>query len=327
MIGVVAVDYMREEGLDLIRRQRGMNLLRVVESGDRNEIREAISGAQAIMVNMTPLDADLLASAGELRAVSRHGVGYDNVDVEYLSERGIPLFLAVGASTGSVAEHALYMALELARRGRDYDRATREGDWSRRWSLASIDLAGRIALVVGFGRIGVVVSRLFKAIGMHVYVCDPALDRAKAEAEGCRAVDDFHDVLDRADIVSVHVPYSKATRGLIGASELSAMKTSAFVLNLARGGIVDEAALAAALRAGAIGGAGIDVFETEPPTASHQLLACPNVILSPHSAALSLEAAIRTSVLTAQNLVDFFAGSPVLGNVANAEILGLGARS
>lgn len=321
MVKIVAIDGMHEEGLNLIRQHAQLDLIKVADSGDREEIRKTIADAQGIMVNTTKLDAALLEHATSLMAVSRHGVGHDNVDVDHLTARKIPLFLAIDGSTTSVAEQALYMLLELAKRGREYDRATRTGNWSHRWSLTSIDLLHRSALIVGFGRIGRAVARLFNGIGMRVLVSDPILDKASAEALGCIPVDDFRVVLGEVDVVSVHVPLTASTSSLIGEDELSSMKRSAFVLNLARGGIVDEVALVEALKNGTIAGAGLDVFDSEPPPSSSPLFDCPNLILSPHSAGLSMEAAITTAKLTARNLVDFFAGNLVASHVANGEVL------
>lgn len=321
MIDIVAIDGIHEDGLNVIRRHPRLRLTHYIKDGNREGIREAMADAHGILVGLSRLDKDVLDLASNLEIVARIGVGYDNIDVTYLTQRGIYLFLTGDTNSTSVAEHALYMLLELAKHGRRYDRAVRDGNWIARKSYESVELAGRMALVVGFGRIGRAVARLFDAIGMRIAVSDECLDREAAAKLGYEPVGDFRTVLGDADVVTVHVPLTPATSGLIGASELAAMKDSAFVLNLSRGGIVDEHALSLALTRGLIAGAGLDVFAFEPLPLDHSLLNAPNLILSPHSAGLTAEGAARTAVAAAANIVDFYEGHPKTERIVNPEVL------
>ena len=273
-------------------------------------------------IRTTPLPAEVLDCAQRLKVVSRHGVGYDNIDVDALTRRRIPLAIAADANATAVAEHTLYFMLALAKQGLRYDRATREGRWAVRNSLEAVDLMGRRVLVMGFGRIGREVARRCAAFGMAVMVYDPYVQANVIEAAGdYRSVPDFEAALPETDVLTVHMPLGADSRGLIGAAELAALPPHAFVINAARGGIIDEAALHDALTSGRIAGAGLDVFDREPPPDDHPLFALPNVILTPHSAGLSKEAAVRMAISTARNVLAGIDGKLDPSMVVNREVL------
>lgn len=320
MMNIAAINSIPEAGLDLIRNHPQMKLSHQVKEDDRDRIRDALAEADGVIIGVSRLDEDILKGAVNLKVVARLGVGYDSIDVGYLSKRGICLFITGDTNSRSVAEHALYMLLSLAKRGHLYDRATRNGNWAFRNRYESAELFGKTALVVGFGRIGRTVASLFAAIGMKVMVSDEYLDRDAAIGLGYQPVDDVRATLPAADVVTFHIPMTPEARGFIGAPELAAMKSSAFVLNLSRGGIIDEHALAAALAAGTIAGAGIDVFSTEPVPANHPLLQAPNLVLSPHSAGLTAEGSARTGVAAANNIIQFFNGTPQVECIVNADV-------
>ncbi len=311
---------------------RGMALLAehpeivpvVMEDLREDAIVEAIRDAHAAIVRNARITRRIIDAAPRLEVVSRHGVGYDNVDVEALTERGIPLTVTGTANSVSVAEHAMYLMLSLAKQGLAHHQAVRTGQFQVRFEMRAVDLDGKRLLIVGFGRIGSRVAPRALAFGMRVSVSDPYVDRALIEAAGCTTVDNLAQALPDVDVVTLHCPLTQETRGLIGARELALMKPSAFLVNTARGGVVDENALVAALRSGGIAGAGVDVFELEPPPADHPLLALDNVVLSPHHAGISLEASIRAAEAVVQNVLDAFAGrlSPTL--VVNHQVLGGG---
>lgn len=286
------------------------------------ERMEAAADAEAIIVRMTPIDRPLLQAAQNLKFVARHGVGYDTVDVAALSERGIPLALTGDVNSGAVAEHAMALILALAKRITAYDRAVRAGDFNIRDTFSARELNGRTILLVGYGRIGRKVAHLAKAFGMHVSVFDPFVDAKALEAEGIAVASDLHAGLSQADVVSVHAPKTPETTHIIGTEALKAMRPDAWLVNVARGGLVDEAALLAALDVGEIGGAALDVFETEPPGADHPLLAHERVVLSPHSAAFTAECADRMAVACAENVIGFLDGTLDPALVVNPETLG-----
>jgi D-3-phosphoglycerate dehydrogenase / 2-oxoglutarate reductase len=293
-----------------------------IVDGSLAELAAKIADADGVTVRTSPLPGDVLERAARLKVVSRHGVGYDNIDVAALTRRGIPLAIAADANATAVAEHSLFFMLALAKQGLRYDRATRAGGWAVRNSLEAVDLAGRRVLVMGFGRIGREVARRCAAFGMAVTVYDPYVQANVIEAAGdYRSVPDFQAVLPETDVLTVHMPLGEDSRSLIGSAELAALPPHAFVINAARGGIVDETALHDALTTGKIAGAGLDVFDQEPPPDDHPLFALPNVILSPHSAGLSKEAAIRMAISTARNVLAGIDGKLDPSMVVNREVL------
>ena len=293
-----------------------------IVDGALEELAEKIADADGVTIRTSLLPAAVIERAARLKVVSRHGVGYDNIDVDALTRRGIPLAIAADANATAVAEHTLYFMLALAKQGPRYDRATREGQWAVRNSLDAVDLLGRRVLIMGFGRIGREVAKRCAAFGMAVMVYDPYVQANVIEAAGdYRSVPDFEAVLGETDVLTVHMPLGADSRGLIGAAELAALPAHAFVINAARGGIVDETALHDALTSGKIAGAGLDVFDEEPPPENHPLFALDNVILTPHSAGLSKEAAIRMAISTARNVLAGIDGKLDPSMVVNREVL------
>jgi D-3-phosphoglycerate dehydrogenase len=296
--------------------------LEIIDGADAAEIAAKIQDADAVTLRTALLPAAAIEQAPHLKVVSRHGVGYDNIDVAALTRRKIPLAIAADANATAVAEHTLYFMLALAKQGLAYDRATREGCWAVRDSLDAVDLLGRRVLVMGFGRIGREVAKRCAAFGMAVMVYDPYVQANVIEAAGdYRSIPDFEAALPETDILTVHMPLGPDSRGLIGASELSRLPAHAFVINAARGGIIDEPALYDALTSGKIAAAALDVFDQEPPPEDHPLFSLDNVILTPHSAGLSKEAAIRMAISTARNALAGLDGKLDPSMVINREVL------
>lgn len=287
----------------------------------------ACADADAIIVRMTPIDAPLLEATGKLKIVARHGVGYDTVNLQALSERGIPLAITGDVNSGAVAEHALALMLALCKQITIHDRAVRADEFQIRDRFAAMELNGRTVLLVGYGRIGRKVARLAKAFGMKVTVFDPFADIRTIEAEGITYFSDLHRGLASADIVSVHAPKTPETTHLIDRAALRAMRKNAFLINVARGGLVDEQALIAALNAEEIAGAGLDVFENEPPKANDPLLADDRIVLSPHSAAFTAECADRMALACADNIIGFFDGTIDHALIVNPETLKAGKEA
>ena len=297
--------------------------LRYIELPDHAPERFAAVGeADAIIVRMTPIDEELLAAAPRLRIVSRHGVGYDTVDVNALTRRGIPLTVTGDVNSGAVAEHTLALILALAKRIPVYDAATRKGQFAIRDTFSTVELTGRTILLLGYGRIGRKVAALAAAFGMRVLIYDPFVKAEDVAQSGFSVAPELLPALGKADFVTVHLPKSPETTHLINATALSAMRRDAFLVNVARGGLVDEQALAEALDEGRIAGAALDVFETEPPAPSNPLLACENAVLSPHSAAFTRECVDRMAVASAENVIAYFAGNLDRSLVINPETLG-----
>jgi D-3-phosphoglycerate dehydrogenase len=265
-----------------------------------------IGRADGLVIRTQPLTAGTVAKAERLRIVSRHGVGYDAVDLPALNARHIALAVVGDVNSVSVAEHIMMMLLAATKRTLAADRAVRSGNWAWRDRLEASELHGKRLLIIGLGRIGRRLGRLAEAFGMEVRAHDPYLDRAGWPDDGVASAPDLKAALAWADAVSVNVP--KGDRPVIGAGELAAMKPAAILVNTARGGVVDETALAAALAEKRIAAAGLDVFEGEPPAPGNPLLASDRAILSPHIAGLTVECAARMAVSSVQNVLDFFAG-------------------
>lgn len=319
MARILVIGRVHEAGLERLRRA-GL-AVEPVDEQDPGAILAAMPGATGIIVRTARITPEMITAAPGLRVVSRHGVGWDNVPLETLSARRIPLVISATANRIAVAEQTLFMMLELAKLGRQHDRAVRDGGWAIRNRFAAIELFGRALLILGFGRVGREVAARARAFGMRILVHDPYIDPARLAAEGHDPVASLEAGLAAADIVTLHLPLTGGTRHLIDGAALARLRPEAIVINTARGGLVDEAALAAALRDGRLRGAGIDVFEEEPPPADHPLLHLPNVILSPHSAGVSREAAVRMAIESADNAIAALQGRPEPEVVVNREVL------
>jgi D-3-phosphoglycerate dehydrogenase / 2-oxoglutarate reductase len=263
-----------------------------------------------------------LEASRDMKVVTRIGVGYDAVDVPALSRRKIPLLVAGTANSPSVAEQALFMMLTLAKRAVEMHALVKDGKWAARLGLLPYDLFGKTVLIIGFGRIGTRTAKRCLAMEMNVLVFDPYKPAAEITAAGCEPVAGLDTALPRADFVSIHCPKTSETVGMFNAARLKLMKPSAYLINTARGGIVDEAALYDALASGKLAGAGLDVFEQEPPPNGHSLFELPNVIIAPHVAGVTREAVDRMSVQTARNILSVLDGEPIRQNVINQDVLG-----
>jgi D-3-phosphoglycerate dehydrogenase len=263
-----------------------------------------------------------LEASRDMKVVTRIGVGFDAVDISALSRRKVPLMVAGTANSPSVAEQALFMMLTLAKRAAEMHALVKDGTWAGRLGRLPYDLYGKTVLIVGFGRIGTRTAKRCLAMEMQVLVYDPYKPAAEIVAAGCEAVADLDKALRHADFVSIHCPKTNETVGMFNAARLRLMKPSAYLINTARGGIVDETALYDALASGNLAGAGLDVFAQEPPPVGEPLHSLPNVIMAPHVAGVTYEAVDRMSEQTALNILSALDGEPIRQNVINQEIIG-----
>jgi D-3-phosphoglycerate dehydrogenase len=291
----------------------------------QQELAAAIGEADGIMVGAERVTGELLARGPRLRVVSLFGVGYDGVDIPACTRKGVLVGVANGTNDLSVAEHAMMLMLAVARRTVEYDASVRAGTWMIQTGRRMHELAERTVLVVGYGRIGTRVARLCTAFGMKVMVNDPAFPTPRIAADGHIPAPDLMAALPQADVVTLHLPLYAQTRGMVNAGFLPRMKPTAWLINTARGPIVDEAALIAALTGGVIEAAGLDVLVREPPDVGNALLGLPNVVLSPHNAAAPMECYAKMSRRAALNLVEFFDGTIDPGYTVNPEVLGRNA--
>ncbi|SDS20682.1 hydroxyacid dehydrogenase [Bradyrhizobium canariense] len=287
---------------------------------------EALLTAQApvhgVALGATRFGEPELEASKDMKVVTRIGVGYDAVDVPALSRRKVPLMVAGTANSPSVAEQALFMMLTLAKRAVEMHNLVKDGAWATRLGKLPFDLFGKTVLIIGFGRIGTRIAKRCLAMEMNVLVYDPYKSAAEIKAAGCEPVADLDAALPRADFVSIHCPKTPETVGMFNAARLKRMKATAYLINTARGGIVEEAALYDALKSGKLAGVGLDVFEQEPPPFGHSLFELPNVIIAPHVAGVTREAVDRMSEQTARNILSVLDGEPIRQNVINQDALG-----
>jgi D-3-phosphoglycerate dehydrogenase len=285
---VLVADQIALDGLAPLRDDSRFEL--IVKPGLKGaELADAIASADAVLVrSATQITRESLARANGLKVIGRAGVGVDTIDVEAATERGIAVLTAPAGNTISAAELTLALTLSLARRVPAADRSMKAGQWDRK-SFSGTELYGKTLGLIGAGRIGGEVAKRAKAFGMQVVAYDPFLIAERALALGIERAE-LDEVLRRADVVSLHVPLTDATTGLLGDRELALMKPTAVIVNAARGGVVSEAALVRALQAKRLGGAALDVFEQEPLPADHPLRSLDNVILTPHLGASTTEA-------------------------------------
>lgn len=251
---------------------------------DGNDGR-ALTDAEILIVRGTRLDAALLARAGRLRAVARTGAGYDNVDVDAATRRGVPIVYAPGVGSRPVAEGTVALILAAAKRLREFGAIVHETDWAARYEVVGLDIEGACIGIVGFGAIGREVARLCAALGMHVIAHDPVADHG---GRGDAELVPLADLVARADVITLHCALTERTRGLVDRTFLARVKPGAILVNVARGEVVDsEDALADALVTGRLSAVALDVFPTEPPESRHRLYADRRVICTPHAVGLT----------------------------------------
>lgn len=270
----------------------------------RPELLSQLRSADAVIVrNRTQVDAELLAAAPNVKVVGRLGVGLDNIDTAACMVRGIDVIPATGANAQAVAEYVIGAAMLLLRTAYYSTSAVADGTWPRGALSEGREIAGKTLGLVGFGGIGRLTARLAHGIGMNVIGYDPALPPSSPVwAANHTAPRPLGEVLSHSDVVSLHVPLTRETRGLIDARRLAQMKPDAILVNTARGGVVEEAAVAGALRGGRLGGAALDVFDREPLAAGSPLADCPRLLLTPHIAGITRESNERVSSLIADKV-------------------------
>lgn len=285
-------------------------------------VKREIKGVEGVVVRTAPFTREIIEAADSLKVIARHGVGVDNIDIQAATEKGILVLNTPNANAVSVAEHTIVAIGALAKRMLSMDRATREGNWETRNEYRAIDLDGKILGLIGVGRIGsLVAKKAAAAFGMKVIAYDPYVKPEVAQEAGITLVNEPSEVFKNADVVSLHTPLTPETRGFVNAERLAMMKPTAFLVNFSRGEVVDEKALYEALKKGTIAAAALDVFQQEPPQKDNPLFTLDNVLLSPHSAALTKECVIRMATGAAEGVRDVLTGKEPKW-VVNREVLG-----
>jgi D-3-phosphoglycerate dehydrogenase len=292
----------------------------VLEAPAEPKLETAIADAHAVFLWLEPITEALLAKAPKLQMVSRYGVGFDTVDIAACTRHGVAVGVANGSNDLSVAEHAMMLLLAVARKTVEYDKRVRTGGWRGGDAPTMWELAGRTILLVGYGRIGTRVARLATAFGMKVMVHDPAFPTPRIAADGHIPAPILDEALPKADVLSLHCPLTEASRHMIDARRLALLPKGAFLINTARGPIVDQDALVAALHSGHLAAAGLDVIRQEPPDMNDPILSAPNVTIAPHNAAQPVESLAKMAARAAQNILDVFDGKTDPGFYVNPEV-------
>ena len=303
---ILIIQPIHKEGIKLLENNPNYEF-EIVENIDVEEIKTKISECNAISIRTAKLSGELISGSKNLKIISRHGVGYDNIDLKSSKEKNITLTITATANAIAVAEHVMFMLLSISKRKDMYDKTVKSGNFSERNELPkTIELWNKNILIAGFGRIGQCLIKRCKGFEMNVFVYDPYISKDIVESLGGKKIDNLPDSVKEMDVISLHVPLNDSTKNLINYDLLKTMKKNCIIINASRGGIINEAELDKALNENLIFGAGLDVFETEPPNQNNPLLKNDKVFLSPHTAAFTEECMIRMGKETIQNIIDFF---------------------
>ena len=303
---IIIIQPIHEAGIELLKDNSNYEY-EILEDLDNTDIKSKISSCDAISIRTAKLSGELINTSKNLKIISRHGVGYDNIDLKASKENNITLAITATANAVAVAEHVLFMLLNISKRGNMYDDTVKSGNFSNRNKLPkTIELWNKNILIAGFGRIGQCLIKRCLGFEMNVFVYDPFISKDTVESFGGTKIENLPDTIKEMDAVSLHVPLNDKTKNLINYNLLKTMKKNCIIINAARGGIINEVDLDRALKENLIFGAGLDVFDIEPPDPKNPLLKNEKVFLSPHTAAFTEECMIRMGKETIQNIIDFF---------------------
>ena len=306
---ILVIQPIHEEGINLLKNNSNFEY-EVVDNVDTEFLKSKIKDCDGISIRTAKLSGDVIEAANNLKIISRHGVGYDNIDLEVSKKKDITLAITATANAVAVAEHVMFMILNISKRGSLYDETVKSGKFNERNKLPkTVELWNKNILIAGFGRIGQALIKRCLGFEMNVFVFDPFVSKEFIEKRGGTKVDNLSETSKDMDAMSLHIPLNDETKNIINYELLKSMKKNCIIINAARGGIVNELDLDRALNENLICGAGLDVFETEPPNANNPLLKNKKVFLSPHTAAFTEECMTRMGKETIQNIFDFFDGS------------------
>ena len=306
---ILIIQPIHEEGINLLKNNSNFEY-EVVDNVDTEFLKSKIKDCDGISIRTAKLSGDVIEAANNLKIISRHGVGYDNIDLEVSKKKDITLAITATANAVAVAEHVMFMILNISKRGSLYDKTVKSGKFNERNKLPkTVELWNKNILIAGFGRIGQALIKRCLGFEMNVFVFDPFVSKEFIEKRGGTKVDNLSETSKDMDAMSLHIPLNDETKNIINYELLKSMKKNCIIINAARGGIVNEVDLDRALNENLIFGAGLDVFETEPPAENNPLLKNKKVFLSPHTAAFTEECMTRMGKETIQNIFDFFDGS------------------
>lgn len=307
-----------DEAMTLLR-EKDVEVFLIPPYTDSNEIAAVVGKEEvdAILVRMGDINDVVIEASSNLKVIAKHGVGVNNIDISAATRRQVPVMITPGANTRSVAEHALAMILNLTKCITTLDANLRQGKWEKT-TFKGTELTGKCLGIVGYGSIGRDLVELIKPFNMQIYAYDPALKNSDMPD----LVDDIELLYQKCDVISLHCPLVDATRGMIGKAQLKSMKSTAILVNTARGGVIKEDDLAWALENGEIAGAGLDSFEIEPPPTDTPLWKAPNLLVSPHVGAVTKESLRNMGMQAAENILSILDEQTIdLSCVVNREIL------
>ena len=306
MFKIGIIEKIDESGLKLLDAHPNFEY-EIIEDVSKNNLLKQLPKFDGLTLRVVNLGPEILSNCKKLKVISRHGVGYDNVDLNYLKKNNITLLITATGNAVTVAEHAMYMMLCLSKGVVSYDSAVRSGNFKKNVSkIETYELFNKEILIIGFGRIGKNLIKRCLGFEMKVNVYDPFVNKEIIKSFGGTKVENLNSSVTTADFISIHMPLNTETKNLIDYKILKTMKKNAIIINTARGGVINEKDLDQALREKIIFAAGLDVFEKEPPDQTNPLLKNNKVLLSPHSSSFTKECKSRMSIETVQNVIDFF---------------------
>ena len=307
MIKIALVDKMHDDGINLLKKNPKYEC-EVIEDLSKKNLMSKLPDFDGITLRRGKIDSEILEKCKKLKVISRHGVGYDNVDIKFLKEKKISLLVTGTTTSISPAEHIMFMILNISKSFDLFDKSVRKGKFDTIMHMQhnSFELFDKKILIVGFGRIGRKLINRCLGFEMKVYVYDPFVEKKIIENFGGKKINELDKGLRETDILSLSVPLTKLTQNMINFEKMKMMKKTSIIINTSRGGVINEKDLNEALNKEIIYGAGLDVFEKEPPHEDNPLLKNKKVLLSPHAATFTKECTSNMAIQTAQNIIDFF---------------------
>jgi len=303
---ILIIQPIDKSGIEILENHPDYNF-EIIDGTDLEEIKKKIIECDGISIRTAKLPAEVIRGAKNLKIISRHGVGYDNIDLEAAKEKNITISITATANAVAVAEHVMFMLLNISKRKDMYDKTVKSGRFNDRNKLPkTIELWNKNILIMGFGRIGKSLIKRCIGFEMNVYVYDPFVSKEEIESLGGKKIEDLKEGVKKMDALTLHMPLNEKTKNIINYDVLKNMKKNCIIINASRGGIINENDLNKSLNENKIFGAGLDVFDTEPPDNDNPLLKNDKTFLSPHTAAFTEECMVRMGKETIQNIIDFF---------------------
>tara|TARA_Y100000996_G_scaffold408214_1_gene386927 strand:- start:57 stop:1028 length:972 start_codon:yes stop_codon:yes gene_type:complete len=319
---IAIIGSIHQSGLNILK-ENNFDILEIVNL-EINSLKKELQEVDGIVLRTAELKENVLSKCKNLKIIARHGVGYDNVDIKFLNKNNIALGITGTSNAVSVAEHVMTMFLYLAKKINISDSLVKKGDFIKKNTLPSFfELYNKNILILGFGRIGRELAKRCLSFDTKVYVFDPFIDNEIIKQHNCIPIESKEEGIRVADYISIHMPLNEKTKNFISYDEFKISKNNLILVNTARGGIINEEALFQALKNKSILGAGLDVFENEPPIKNHPLLSLNNILLTPHNAALTLECRTRMSIEACENIVYFLNKNRKLNekNIVNSNLI------